>query len=559
MIKKLTLAVMLSLPLIAFSAEFPSVENEVENSQKISVQKAQNQDQVKSAEELATDLLDEMDLMPGWNEKEGGENGEGMMIAVGVAKVNTKSLAPEKLVLIRPLKYTEASLYAKADIIKAIRVNLSAENRVMLPETGMSTEFDRRRNELNRLLAQKTKELQESMKEAGAMKEDTVGDVSKSDLYREGIAAVLNKLGWTVEIDKLKQAQAEKVRQKKAELLELQAQIDALKKEIEDNKAQLSKTSTSEVETLASMPLSGAMALAQFESLKNDEYQVAVVVGWSPEHAKYITDTFAGKPINTTLHGTQTFKEYLNAQKPAMASSIGGRKFIDKNGVIHILGIGASPIIGSSSAARDAAKISAEAQAQSQVAYALYGDVKAWTHFKQKAVEAKTGQGDKTDIVQSAAQDLSESVKNLQIQGLQKRFERVLTYPLTNQKILVNVVEYSYKNANLARNAESDSYHAAAQMESQNKAYQGEKAGKEAVVKAAQNSRTSYQAGYSSGMLGAQNGSPARQSAQASQSNNQSGVQGSPVNSSGSAPDVKPELREGSFMGGGVDKSALMF
>ena len=559
MIKKLTLAVMLSLPLIAFSAEFPSVENVVENSQKISVQKAQNQDQVKSAEELATDLLDEMDLMPGWNEKEGGENGEGIMIAVGVAKVNTKSLAPEKLVLIRPLKYTEASLYAKADIIKAIRVNLSAENRVMLPETGMSTEFDRRRNELNRLLAQKTKELQESMKEAGAMKEDTVGDVSKSDLYREGIAAVLNKLGWTVEIDKLKQAQAEKVRQKKAELLELQAQIDALKKEIEDNKAQLSKTSTSEVETLASMPLSGAMALAQFESLKNDEYQVAVVVGWSPEHAKYITDTFAGKPINTTLHGTQTFKEYLNAQKPAMASSIGGRKFIDKNGVIHILGIGASPIIGSSSAARDAAKISAEAQAQSQVAYALYGDVKAWTHFKQKAVEAKTGQGDKTDIVQSAAQDLSESVKNLQIQGLQKRFERVLTYPLTNQKILVNVVEYSYKNANLARNAESDSYHAAAQMESQNKAYQGEKAGKEAVVKAAQNSRTSYQAGYSSGMLGAQNGSPARQSAQASQSNNQSGVQGSPVNSSGSAPDVKPELREGSFMGGGVDKSALMF
>lgn len=559
MIKKLTLAVMLSLPLIAFSAEFPSVENVVENSQKFSVQKAQNQDQVKSAEELATDLLDEMNLMPGWNEKEGGENGEGMMIAVGVAKVNTKSLAPEKLVLIRPLKYTEASLYAKADIIKAIRVNLSAENRVMLPETGMSTEFDRRRDELNRLLAQKTKELQESMKEAGAMKEDTVGDVSKSDLYREGIAAVLNKLGWTVEIDKLKQAQAEKVRQKKAELLELQAQIDALKKEIEDNKAQLSKTSTSEVETLASMPLSGAMALAQFESLKNDEYQVAVVVGWSPEHAKYITDTFAGKPINTTLHGTQTFKEYLNAQKPAMASSIGGRKFIDKNGVIHILGIGASPIIGSSSAARDAAKISAEAQAQSQVAYALYGDVKAWTHFKQKAVEAKTGQGDKTDIVQSAAQDLSESVKNLQIHGLQKRFERVLTYPLTNQKILVNVVEYSYKNANLARNAESDSYHAAAQMESQNKAYQGEKAGKEAVVKAAQNSRTSYQAGYSSGMLGAQNGSPARQSAQASQSNNQSGVQGSPVNSSGSAPDVKPELREGSFMGGGVDKSALMF
>ena len=307
------------------------------------------------------------------------------------------------------------------------------------------------------------------------------------------------------------------------------------------------------------MPLSGAMALAQFESLKNDEYQVAVVVGWSPEHAKYITDTFAAPPINTTLHGTQTFKEYLNAQKPAMASSIGGRKFIDKNGVIHILGIGASPIIGSSSAARDAAKISAEAQAQSQVAYALYGDVKAWTHFKQKAVEAKTGQGDKTDIVQSAAQDLSESVKNLQIHGLQKRFERVLTYPLTNQKILVNVVEYSYKNANLARNAESDSYHAAAQMESQNKAYQGEKAGKEAVVKAAQNSRTSYQAGYSSGMLGAQNGSPARQSAQASQSNNQSGVQGSPVNSSGSAPDVKPELREGSFMGGGVDKSALMF
>ncbi len=247
MLKKITLAVMLSLPLIASSAEFPSVENVVENSQKISVQKAQNQDQIIIADVLAANLLDEMDLMPGWNAKEDGKAGEGMMITVGVATLNTKSLAPEKLVLIRPLKYTEATLNAKADIIKAIRLNLSAENRIMLPETGMSTEFDRRRDELNRLLEQKTKELQESMKEAGAIKEDMVGDVSKADLYREGIAAVLNKLGWTVEIDKLKQEQAERIRQKKAELLDLQAQIDALKKEIEDNKAQLSKTSSSEV------------------------------------------------------------------------------------------------------------------------------------------------------------------------------------------------------------------------------------------------------------------------------------------------------------------------
>lgn len=543
MFKKTLIATMLCFPLAILAAEFPSVNAVVENSQKIAAEKVQNQDPMKSAEDLAYDLLDSAGLELGWN-----QNGKGMLIAVGVATLDLKSLArQDQLLQIRPIKYVEASLNAKADIIKAIRTQLSADARITLPETGLSTDFDRRRNELDQLLEKRTKELKQCMEEAGIVKAQSIGGVNKEDFYREGIAAVLNKLGWNVEISKLKQEQAERVRQKESEVIALQAQIDALKKEIDENRAQLSKTSTNRSEFLASMPLSGAMTLAQFESVKDGEYQIAVVVGWSPEHAKYITNTFAGKSFTGNVKGTQTIEEYLAAQKGSWATSIGGRKFIDSDGMIHIIGIGAAPVLGTSSSARDIAKISAESQARSQIALALQGDVEAHSIVKEKVQEIQTSEGNKTDPVKSTAQKLSESVKDLPLMGAQTRFQRVLTYPLTNQKIFVNVVEYSLKNANLARKAEDENYQSAAKIGEQSQRYKGEKAGKDSVVEAARQNRAAYQEGLSSGVKAA---TPVA---------TDNVRVGNEVKASDSTQSDKATLREGSIVGGGVDKSALMF
>ena len=91
----------------------------------------------KTATDLAQDFLLDADVTEGWNED------KGFFISIGTSVFPESDPATNPDFLnIRALKSFEANISAKGDIISYIRTNLSAEDIVTIPSSGLSTEFD---------------------------------------------------------------------------------------------------------------------------------------------------------------------------------------------------------------------------------------------------------------------------------------------------------------------------------------------------------------------------------------------------------------------------------
>ncbi len=475
---------------------------------------------------------------------EGWNDGENIYLSKGVAVFDVRGVSKADLMSVRAAKYAEATLNAKENIIKFVRTELSHEMVVTLPETGLSSKFDKELEALQSELEQKTKAYELSLREAGALKNNEVGGVNKDDFFRETVAAVINKIGSAVDISSLKKEQADKVAQAKQELLALQSKIDELKKEIDKHREVLGQTTTSQTETLASMVLSGAMVAAQFESLVNDQYQIVVLVTWSPKQESLLRGMFKGENLNIGFRGNQTIGQYIAGND--WSSAIGGRKFVDVNGDLHVIGIGAAPLRGSSSADRYSAEISAGAQARSQIALSFYGDTKVKEKAQQKLQELKSSNGGATETVntESFSKNVTESVQGLQLQGVSKRLSKVMVHPLTGQKILVYIADMSIKNSRAAKDMENTNHQASLDVIQKNQEAKGYKAGLNDAKERVESDPSKYQAGVTQGL-------------------NSEKQALSPVTSNVSAAETKlnpnQSTREGAMQGAGASESAFMF
>ena len=98
----------------------------------------------KTATELAQNFLLDADVSEGWNE----EKGFFVSIGTSIFPEEDPSTNPDFL-NIRALKSFEANISAKGDIISYIRTELSAEDIVTIPSSGLSTEFDEKNTTLN--------------------------------------------------------------------------------------------------------------------------------------------------------------------------------------------------------------------------------------------------------------------------------------------------------------------------------------------------------------------------------------------------------------------------
>ena len=97
----------------------------------------------KTATELAQNFLLDADVNEGWND----EKGFFVSIGISIFPVKDPSTNPDFL-NIRALKSFEANITAKGDIISYIRTDLSAEDIVTIPSSGLSTEFDEKKYNL---------------------------------------------------------------------------------------------------------------------------------------------------------------------------------------------------------------------------------------------------------------------------------------------------------------------------------------------------------------------------------------------------------------------------
>ena len=136
--------------LCLFLINFSNVSaNEVERTRNLANSKPFIEEN-KTASDLAQDFLLDAGVTEGWNED------KGFFISIGssVFAEADPSTNPNFL-NIRALKSFEANITAKGDIISYIRTTMSAEDLITIPSSGLSTEFDDKKYDLELKLQSK--------------------------------------------------------------------------------------------------------------------------------------------------------------------------------------------------------------------------------------------------------------------------------------------------------------------------------------------------------------------------------------------------------------------
>jgi hypothetical protein len=435
--------------------------------------------EVKTSDDLAREFIDSavaakvLDVGEGWNED------AQVFVAVGTAVFPAKNPRTERDFLTkRAQKSLESALNAKRSIIEYVRVEMKAETLVQMPETGLGTAFDRQTQELDAAIAAATNEFRAALAEADAARAAAIKGVTTTEVVREGIAAYIRKhLDESFLVSKLEQRKRERLERATEQLNLLQARIDSFKKESERLRSSLTQENKTTISTLASMHLVGAVMIAQFESWKDGQFSLTSVFTWSPKQEKEVRAIVAGRPVAGQPGGTP-LGDYIRSTD--WTTAIGGRKHLDDKGQGHILGIGAFPLTGSSSAERRAAELGALRLAQASVASALMADINARSVAQLSMQERKgaDGEANTTEAQASLGERLQESIQ-VTLQGVQRRYGRATKHPISGQDMFVIVVSASAAQAAHAKEMEKNLFASAASMRDELNRSQGIRQGLE--------------------------------------------------------------------------------
>ncbi len=264
--------------LLSFFFFFNAYANEVERVRNMANSKPFIQEN-KTASGLAQDFLLDAGVSEGWNED------KGFFISIGNSVFEEVDPATNPNFLnIRAMKAFEANITAKGDIISYIRTTMSAEDLITIPSSGLSTEFDEKKYNLELKLQSKIRKY----KKAAILYDKTlinnfnnIDGISISAVMAGPLSQFISKLN--IKIDTSGKKKAEALKKAEAELLALESEISSLKQLAKKLQGQISQENTSSVKTLSSMTLVGAYQVAHFESFVDGQYEIAVIKMWSPE------------------------------------------------------------------------------------------------------------------------------------------------------------------------------------------------------------------------------------------------------------------------------------
>lgn len=446
------------------------------------------------ARQMALDFINNAGVALGWNED------KEIFVSLGVANYPTINPAIDpNFGQARALKAIEAGLFAKQDIIEYVRVDLDYSSLVSLPETGLGTEFDQQRAELDRELQAAVFQYQTALAEVGAADAANLQGVTMGELVKEGIAGFIQKnLNPELDIEAMEAEKRSRLEEAEASLLQYETRLEALEAKAEEMRGQVQQTQGFNIETYASLTVVGAIMVAQFESWMDNNYETSVLYVWSPAQERQVRNILAGR-TESVRPGNQTIANYI--RNTDWSSAIGGRKFADVNGEMHVIGIGAWPLRGNSSAQRRTAEGFALRMAQSQVALAFSGDVVSSSVAKAKADEMSTGgmEGEtETQFAANFAQELSESTQ-MTLQGVQSRYSNLLTHPISGQQIHVVVVSSSASQTGVAKDMEAALFQGAGEVAGLQQFSRGVRDGMEQTLEQERADTAAFQDGQAEG------------------------------------------------------------
>lgn len=219
--------------------------------------------------------------------------------------------------------------------------------------------------------------------------------------------------------------------------------------------AKIAETPSTELEStttmISKMPLLGASILTQTESWdeKDGTYSISMAVVWSRKMQEAAKRILVGDFEPAEKKGKFSVHEWIKLQD--LSRMIGSRRITDKDGKTLFIGINAGRADIKASRLT-AAKRDVDVGAYRDVAFALFGDVAAYTEAKSHLKEFDSGEDAETKYSrgEKLSDVTSQKIEKLNISGNNRLNSEMTVSPITGKKIYVSVY---YLEPELAKDA----------------------------------------------------------------------------------------------------------
>ena len=393
---------------------------------------------------MVNQFLSNEGYMQGWNdEKE-------TFVAVGLSALDSDAPSHDNSFLIkRSLKSMEAALDAKAKIIEFIHTKMSVMDRASTPGTDLNVQFKKEIDELDRKMNTPQNMLVDLLSEENAVL--LARTLKAASLWGPKIRLMgkaIRKLNKIRSNQRIKKKKLHNFKKAKKLFEKAEDEYNKLNARITASIGSMVENLTSKVETISTMPLMGGLIIEQFEEWNSEEkrFRTAIVMIWSKKMETIARGYIAGKSLEVPP-GKMSLSEYLNNRN--WASSTGGRRFFDNKGRVYFLGIGTAAI-GSSASSEKRARGIASAIAKKEVAMAIFTDISSHKKSEQMMETYNKAGKDTSVAIENLTNELSQSIQNRRIYGIQSLYTQRIKHPISGQKIYVSIYGISGQPARKA-------------------------------------------------------------------------------------------------------------
>lgn len=400
---------------------------------------------------------------------------------------------------LREMAAKRAVLQARAKIAEYVNSEISAREMLDIPGTDVHKELGEEKARTDAALELQAAELASLLEQTDAAQADALRATTVKERLDDLFAAAIKKLDDEYDKDARQTAAKARLAELKAKYDEAAQRFADLVDRAEALKQEVKYRQESSISVQATLPLFGSTVIMQSESWNkaSGKYQVAVLVCWSKALEQAARAIVTGTDCKVTP-GALTIHQWLAKQD--LATMVGPRQFIDDAGDRWFLGVTARPYDEEmNSFARMRFKGLAESFAQQLACFSVFADAETQKHAAQ-AMEVRGNANDPYSkdvnaIAESFEQQISQTLDNRVVRGLQKLAEEELKHPVTGEDIIVCVYGLNAAAATAALEIEKQNYVTLIDANRYQTFERGRATANDAAVKASVNRSADFQAG----------------------------------------------------------------
>jgi len=483
-LKPFALAITLAFSPATFAEDFipqesaAGLEAVTQSTEQPFKQQALIEDNYVSAENQIQNYMETKGWSEGWDTK------KKRMFVVFSARFDNESPSYDNSFITKRSQFALiAAMGAKAKIAEYMRTDMSAVDQINAPGTDVHAELNVKYAKAVKKIEYQQNKLIKLLAEVDAAEADKLRGVSWGELYKRYYEGLIKKLDETYSAGDIEAKQLETYEKAKRKYDEAAVAMQEIEAQAKTVQGTISLEATSMVETFAKAPIMGASILLQAESwnAEDDKYEVALLMVWSQKLEKAANAIITGETYPLKPKKGLSVQDWLKKQE--LATLVGPRQYVDKDGERWFLGAYAMPVEGSSSLERKNRGI-ADIFAKKETAMALYADIetKKTAEIAMQTRSAEDFKGkDNTEVATSFAEQTRQSIENRPVSGLSKLLSKKIVHPISQQKIYLVVYGISGSSASEALKMERSAYQSAA---AGNRAIQQSSADKKELDKA---------------------------------------------------------------------------